>query len=276
MLMNNFVKRTLSGFLFVTLVIGSILLSQLTFVLFFALICGWAVFEFHKLSNKQPSITVNPWLSFLGAVLLFICSFISASHQWHYPVYPIYGFYVILVLIFELYRKKQNPLHNWAYFILGQVFIALPFSLLNFILFVDNWKPLILLSVFVTIWVNDTGAYLTGVTLGKHRMFERISPKKSWEGFVGGALAAILSGYIFSLFIPQISLINWFLFSEIIVVFGTFGDLIESLMKRTLNVKDSGNVIPGHGGLLDRFDSMLLAAPAIWIYLSFLFNQVVK
>ena len=175
-----------------------------------------------------------------------------------------------------LYRKKQNPLHNWAYFILGQVFIALPFSLLNFILFVDNWKPLILLSVFVTIWVNDTGAYLTGVTLGKHRMFERISPKKSWEGFVGGALAAILSGYIFSLFIPQISLINWFLFSEIIVVFGTFGDLIESLMKRTLNVKDSGNVIPGHGGLLDRFDSMLLAAPAILIYLSFLFNQVVK
>jgi phosphatidate cytidylyltransferase len=107
-------------------------------------------------------------------------------------------------------------------------------------------------------------------------MFERISPKKSWEGFIGGALATLLSGYIFSLLIPQICLINWLIFSEIIVIFGTFGDLMESLMKRTLNVKDSGDVIPGHGGLLDRFDSMLLAAPVIFIYLSFLFDQVIK
>jgi len=147
----------------------------------------------------------------------------------------------------------------------------LPFSLLNFILFIKDWQPLILLSVFVTIWVNDTGAYLTGVTIGKHRLFERISPKKSWEGFIGGAVFALLSGYVFSLLIPEIQLINWLVFSEIIVVFGTFGDLIESLMKRTVGVKDSGDLIPGHGGLLDRFDSMLLAAPVIFIYLSLLF-----
>jgi phosphatidate cytidylyltransferase len=173
-----------------------------------------------------------------------------------------------------LYREKANPLHNWAYFILGQMYVALPFSLLNFILFIDGWQPIVLLSVFVTIWVNDTGAYLFGVTLGKHRLFERISPKKSWEGFFGGAAMALASGYVFSLLIPQISLINWLFFSEIIVIFGTFGDLIESLMKRTVNMKDSGNIIPGHGGLLDRFDSMLLAAPVIFIYLSFLFQQV--
>ena len=174
-------------------------------------------------------------------------------------------------MILELYRKQTNPVHNWAYFILGQIFIALPFSLLNFILFINDWQPLVLLSVFVTIWVNDTGAYLTGVTIGKHRLFERISPKKSWEGFIGGAVFALLSGYIFSLLIPGIQLINWLIFSEIIVVFGTFGDLIESLMKRTVGVKDSGDLIPGHGGLLDRFDSMLLAAPVIFIYLSLLF-----
>ena len=153
------------------------------------------------------------------------------------------------------------------------IFIALPFALLNFIAFIDadQFKPLILLAVFVTIWVNDTGAYLFGITFGKHRLFERISPKKSWEGFFGGALAALASGYVFSLFIPEISLIQWLIFSEIIVIFGTFGDLIESLIKRTLLVKDSGTAIPGHGGLLDRFDSMLLAAPVIFIYLSFLF-----
>ena len=129
-----------------------------------------------------------------------------------------------------------------------------------------------LLAVFVTIWVNDTGAYLVGVTLGKHRLFERISPKKSWEGFIGGALFALLSGYIFSLFIPEINLLNWMIFSELIVIFGTFGDLTESLIKRTLEVKDSGNIIPGHGGLLDRFDSMLLAAPVIYLFLNVIFN----
>jgi len=129
-----------------------------------------------------------------------------------------------------------------------------------------------LLAVFVTIWVNDTGAYLFGITFGKHRLFERVSPKKSWEGFFGGALSALALGYVFSLIIPEISLVECLLFSEIIVIFGTFGDLIESLMKRTVEVKDSGNAIPGHGGLLDRFDSMLLAAPVIFIYLSFLFK----
>ncbi|MDP4238059.1 MAG: phosphatidate cytidylyltransferase [Bacteroidota bacterium] len=274
--MNNFVKRTLSGFLFVLLIVGSILLSSLTFAPVFAFICAWSVYEFHKLSNKQPTVMVNPLIGLIGGVLLFLCSYLYASGIWRYPVYSIYGFYIVLVLISELYRRKENPLHNWAYFILGQIFIALPFSILNFILFIDKWQPLLLLAVFVTIWVNDTGAYLTGVTFGRHRLFERISPKKSWEGFIGGALAALLSGYVFSLFIPQISLFNWFIFSEIIVIFGTFGDLIESLMKRTVDVKDSGNVIPGHGGLLDRFDSMLLAAPVIFIYLSFLFNQVLK
>ena len=151
--------------------------------------------------------------------------------------------------------------------------VALPFSLLNFILFINGLQPYILLAVFATIWVNDTGAYLVGVSIGKHRLFERISPKKSWEGFVGGALAALISGYLFSIYIPEINLINWLIFSEIIVVFGTYGDLMESLVKRTVDVKDSGTIIPGHGGLFDRFDSMLLAAPVIFIYLSFIFYK---
>ena len=271
--MNNFVKRTLSGFFFVVLVIISILLNRFAFAAVFSLICGWTVHEFHILSNKQKDVSVNTWIAVVGALLLFLSSFFFASGILRYPIFSIYGFYIVLVLISQLYLQKSNPLHNWAYFILGQIFIALPFSLLNFILFIEDWKPLILLSVFVTIWINDTGAYLIGVTFGKHRLFERVSPKKSWEGFIGGALATLLSGYVFSLLIPEISLINWLIFSEIIVIFGTLGDLIESLMKRTLEVKDSGNVIPGHGGLLDRFDSMLLAAPVVFIYLSFLFEQ---
>lgn len=271
--MNNFIKRTLSGAFFVAIIIGSILLDAYVFAAIFAIITGWAVREFYKLVNTQKDVEVNSWLGVGGAVLLFLTSFLHAADVIRYPVFSFYGLYIVLTLIAELYLKKKNPIHNWAYLILGQIFIALPFALLNFIAFIDadQFKPLILLAVFVTIWVNDTGAYLFGITFGKHRLFERISPKKSWEGFFGGALAALASGYVFSLFIPEISLIQWLIFSEIIVIFGTFGDLIESLIKRTLLVKDSGTAIPGHGGLLDRFDSMLLAAPVIFIYLSFLF-----
>jgi len=271
--MNNFLMRTLSGFVFVVLVVGSILWNPIAFVAVFTVITGLAVSEFHKLTNSQEQVQVNTAMSAVGGMVLFACSYLQASANIHFPIYSIYGLFLVLALIAELYTRKPNPIHNWAYFILGQVIIALPFSLLNFIGFIDHaiYKPIILIAVFVTIWVNDTGAYLFGVTLGKHRLFERISPKKSWEGFVGGAIAALVSGYVFSLFIPELSLIQWLIFSEIIVIFGTFGDLIESLLKRTVNIKDSGNIIPGHGGLLDRFDSMLLAAPVIFIYLSFLF-----
>lgn len=271
--MNNFLIRTLSGFVFVVLVVGSVLWSSYAFLAVFLLIAGLAVREFHTLTDSQTDVSTGAWTGIVGAVLLFLVSYLHAATVVSFPVYPFYGFYVVLVLIAELYKRKANPIHNWAYFVLGQVVVALPFALLNFIAFIDAsvYKPLILIAVFATIWVNDTGAYLFGITFGKHRLFERISPKKSWEGFVGGALAALASGYVFSLFIPEISLVQWLIFSEIIVVFGTFGDLIESLLKRTVHIKDSGNIIPGHGGLLDRFDSMLLAAPVIYIYLCFLF-----
>lgn len=270
--MSNFLKRTLSGFLFVIIVAGSILLSQYSFAVVFAIIAASAVYEFHKLTNKQSEVEVISWLSIVGSVILFFTSFFFASGTIKYPSYSVYGLFVVIVLVIELYRKKVNPIHNWAYFILGQVIIAVPFALLNYIYYIEGFKATLLIAMFVTIWLNDTGAYLVGVTFGKHRMFERISPKKSWEGFIGGAVTALISGYIFSLIFPEISLLSWLLFSEIVVVFGTFGDLLESLMKRTISVKDSGDVIPGHGGLLDRFDSTLLVAPAIFIYLSFLFK----
>ena len=206
-------------------------------------------------------------LGMAGAALLFACSYLHASGLLPVTVFAAYVVYVAAVMVAELYRKQAHPIHNWAYFLLGQVMVAVPFASLCFILFVPCYRPLVLLAVFVTIWVNDTGAYLTGMAFGRHKMFERVSPKKSWEGFVGGAVLALVAGYVFHLFIPELSLWQWLVFAEIVVACGTLGDLNESLLKRTLHVKDSGHAIPGHGGLLDRFDSMLLAAPMVLIFL---------
>lgn len=271
--MNNFLQRTLSGLSFVVIVVGSILISPYTFAFVFVIITAWTVHEFHKLTNVQSQIEVSPILAVTGSVILFLTSFFFASGLLRYFIYFVYALYVVMILILELYRKKENPLHNWAYFLLGQVCIALPFSLLNYILYIDKtYHPWLLIAMFATIWLYDTGAYLVGMAIGKYKMFERISPKKTWEGFAGGALVALLVGYVCSIFITDISLVSWLFFAVIVVVFGTFGDLMESLMKRTVHVKDSGNVIPGHGGLLDRFDSMLMVAPAIFIYLTFLFR----
>lgn len=264
----NFIQRTISGAIFVVIVIASILIAPWTFAVIFVVITALALHEFYKLTHKPGEVDVNIPVGVIGGILLFICSFMYAHKLVTFPVYPIYGLYVLVVLIAELFRKKKNPVNNWAYFVLGQIYIALPFSLLNFILFINGYQPILLMAVFITIWVNDTGAYVSGMTLGKHKMFERISPKKTWEGFIGGALFALLSGYVFSRFIPDISLVQWLIFSELVVIFGTLGDLCESLIKRTEQVKDSGNVIPGHGGILDRFDSMLMAAPVIFIFLS--------
>lgn len=270
--MNNFVKRTLSGILFVVLIIGSILVHPYVFALVFAAISAWSVKEFHSITNKQENIEVIPVVGMLGALLLFTLSFLDVSIQLNFPIYSLYGFYVVGILVIELFRKKRNPINNWAYFLLGQIIIALPFALLNFIYNFGASNKLFVIAMFCIIWINDTGAYLAGVNFGKHKMFKRVSPKKSWEGFIGGALAAMVAGYVLSLFITEISLLNWIIVSQIMVYSGTLGDLMESLLKRTLEVKDSGEIMPGHGGLLDRFDSMLLAAPAYFIFLSFLFK----
>ncbi len=157
-------------------------------------------------------------------------------------------------MVAELYLKHEDPIHDWAYTMMSQLYIALPFSLLNALAFhltPENevvYDPVLPLCMFVFLWINDAGAYICGSLLGKHKLFPRISPGKSWEGSIGGGILVAGLGLV-------------------IVVFGTWGDLIESLFKRTLGIKDSGNVLPGHGGMLDRFDSSLLAIPAAAVYI---------
>ena len=247
------------------------LVKRLYDLVFFAAIF-LGLYEFYKMTYKPETIEINVIVGTLGGMILFANGFLHAYGLTSPMIYSTYAFYLIIVFIAELFRKKANPINNWAYYFLGQIYVAIPFSLLNYIIFIQGYQPWLLLALFITLWVNDTGAYITGMLFGKHKLFERVSPKKTWEGFIGGAVFALISGYVLSRFITDISLWQWLVFSEIVVIFGTLGDLSESLLKRTENVKDAGKLIPGHGGILDRFDSMILAAPVIWIYLSWILS----
>lgn len=271
--MKNLIIRTLTGAIFVAVIVGGIWISPYSFLLVFCLVVGLSLWEFNGLVKYGENAPVKQLISIIGGVYLFLASFMYANGLTDGKIYLPYLLFLMVVFILELYDKKPNPVNNWAYACLGQLYCAGSFSLLNFITSVPDtpgevvYKPLYALALFVFVWVNDTGAYLVGSTFGKHRLFERISPKKSWEGFWGGLVITILSSFVFAYFIPEIRWYNWLGLSVCIVLFATWGDLIESLLKRTVGVKDSGNILPGHGGMLDRFDSVMMAIPAMYIYI---------
>jgi phosphatidate cytidylyltransferase len=227
--------------------------------------------------NERPYVQVNQFISTVAGVYLFLA---MAGHCSGYvntdTVFIPYLITIIYLLIAELYLKAKDPINNWAYTMLPQLYIALPFSMLNVLAFpqAGSYSFVLPLSVFVFLWMNDTGAYLCGSLLGRHKLFPRVSPGKSWEGSIGGGLLvvgiAILVWYLLNTYVPEQANLNmwqWAGLGLTVVVFGTWGDLVESLLKRTLGIKDSGNILPGHGGMLDRFDSSLLAIPAAVVYL---------
>ncbi|MDR0976184.1 MAG: phosphatidate cytidylyltransferase [Prevotellaceae bacterium] len=271
---HNFVLRTITGALFVLLLVGGILYSPFSFGVLFATIAGLTVYEFGGLANSYAGVRVNRLMTALGGAYLFLSLMSFSIGVIGVQIFLPYLLLLIYLLIAELYLKADNPIGNWAYSMLSQLYVALPFALLNMLAFhyspVDgaaSYNPILPLSLFVFIWLSDTGAYCVGSLFGRHRLFERISPKKSWEGSIGGAVLSIASALLFAHFFPFMSMWKWMGMAAVIVVFGTWGDLVESLMKRQLGIKDSGNILPGHGGLLDRFDSALIAIPAAVVYL---------
>lgn len=267
--MNNFFKRTFTGAIFVLSILTSIYfqVSYYTLSALFSIFCALSLYEFYKLVNLNDNVQV-PIIALIIAGLVLYAGCIQMAYWGTSTLIIAYVFYILALIIAELYRNKPAPMHNLAFALLGQCMVALPFSILNLIATAENihW----ILALFILIWVSDTGAYLTGITLGKHKLFERISPKKTWEGFIGGTVFAIAGSLVFWYFFHTIPVWKWIVFGILVVLFGTYGDLFESLLKRTVNIKDSGNILPGHGGLLDRFDSLLLAIPVIYIYLIFL------
>ena len=274
----NLVTRTLAGAVLVAVIIAATVLSPISFGIVSMLISLLSTQELMKLLTGKAT--------YLGGVSALLFLAIFAEHASMFSermiviVWVVYGMCLLLAMTGQLWNKKSNPVKSWMHIAYSQIYVALPFALVNMIAFFrGHFTPVLVLSLFVFIWVNDSFAYLTGSLFGRHRLFERVSPKKSWEGFIGGNLFALAAAYLMSVIDQPLSnllvgndgsslaLWQWFVFAQIVVVFGTFGDLVESLLKRTLGVKDSGVAIPGHGGWLDRFDSLIFAAPVVACYL---------
>lgn len=276
--MNNFVVRTITGVLFVAIIVAGFL-DPTGMVALFALVTGLTVWEFTGLVNERAGVTVNRFISTVAGVYFFLAMAGTCSGFTPSTVFIPYLITIVYLLVAELYAKQEDPIHDWAYTMMSQMYVALPFSLLNMLAFRAAPEGIMYiytlpLSVFVFLWINDSGAYCCGSLFGKHKLFPRVSPGKSWEGSIGGGVfviaAAVLVWYLtdtYDMNPTGMTALEWIGLGLTVVVFGTWGDLVESLFKRTLDIKDSGNILPGHGGMLDRFDSSLLAIPAAVIYL---------
>lgn len=271
--MKNLIIRALTGIIFVVVLISAICIHPIFFLILFCIITGLILWEFGGLVKHYENANLQRTVNMLGGVYLFIATFVHANGLTDGKIFLPYLLFIMLTMIAELYYKAPNPINNWAFTLFAQIYCAGSFSMLNFIGAepgtpgVMSYTPLFIMAIFIFVWLDDTGAYLVGSLIGKHKLFERISPKKSWEGFFGGLILALASSQAFAWFAPEINRMNWLGLAATVVLFGTWGDLIESLLKRTLGVKDSGNVLPGHGGMLDRFDSVMLAVPASYIYI---------
>lgn len=274
--MKVLVKRSLTGIVFAAIMLAGILIHQYIFATVFAIFLMFTLFEFYKISENigyEPSVKIGLICSFL----LFVIFFLAASHV----IPKEYIYLSILIPLFtllpDLFDKRKNGFKNSMITIAGIIYIALPYSLLSFLIYPGNnagsqFYPWVLMGIFFIIWIYDSMAYVFGSMLGKHKICVRISPKKSWEGLIGGTVFAVITGIVNSLFFDELSLINWVVVALLIVAFGTSGDFFESKLKREAGVKDSGNILPGHGGMLDRFDTMLFAAPVIFVWITLFGN----
>ena len=273
--MKKLLVRIATGAAFAITLLASILYGKASFGVLFLLVTLLSVNEFCSIIKKYKGTTFSSWLAVLGGGYLFIATFML-FHGVRVNPLTIYSPYIAIVayiFIRQLFDTEGKSLDNYAYFTLSQVYVAVPFALLN-ILATGGAEPgntyswLLPITIFFFIWCNDTGAFFVGCSIGRHKMFERISPKKTWEGFIGGAIVAIAAGAVMSRFFDIMNIWQWMGLATVVVAAGTLGDLVESSMKREMQIKDSSNILPGHGGMLDRFDSTLLAIPCVLIYLN--------
>jgi len=268
---NNLATRSLTAVFFVVIMVGSVLLGQTVFSILLLGITYLSISEFVTIVSGEKA-EPSPWLTISVAMLSYTVLALHAlgfiSMEWLVIIIP----FLFLVFVAELWRNKKHPFTNIAISLLGIIYIAFPFGLMiHFFdtVFMSGFMHYgIALGYLLLLWLNDTGAYFVGSLVGKHKLFERISPGKTWEGSAGGALFALATAWGLSMIFIQLTTLQWLVLAIIVVITGTLGDLVESMLKRSLGIKDSGNILPGHGGMLDRFDAVLISAPFVFVYLA--------
>jgi len=277
--LGNFYTRTLTAVWIVIFILGGFWLHPVSFFITGLVLLAGAQYEYYLLI-KNTGIRPQIVTGILTGCSLYIVSTLVAAglvdKKYFLFIIPL----TLIIMITELYRKQERPFDSLAHTFFALLYIAVPFSLFPFSAFSRTgfssllahpnivFSPGIVVGFLLLLWANDTGAYITGVTLGRHRLMERISPKKSWEGFFGGMIIAVMVAWLLSGWLGVVDTAGWIIISLIISIAGTFGDLIESMLKRSIDVKDSGSILPGHGGFLDRFDSAIISFPLVYLFIS--------
>jgi phosphatidate cytidylyltransferase len=272
----TFYTRATTAVVFVALLLGCVWYNEYSFVAFFAVVGFIGLYEFYKIGEKLSAHPIKG-IGYFIFVVSSIGTFIYAGFPFYvyWKVYTGHEFLCVIILSFpllfiaELFRKNGSFI-NIGYMLASFLYVILPIILLPAIANVQNpvFYPYKVLGMIFFIWINDTGAYLVGSFIGKHKLYEKISPNKTWEGTLGGIALCITLSFVVAHIFPQLALKHWIVISVIVAVFGTLGDLVESMLKRMAGVKDSGKLMPGHGGVLDRFDSLFFATPFVFCYLA--------
>jgi phosphatidate cytidylyltransferase len=276
---NNLVRRTITGAFIVVFVLGGLWLHPVTFFIVGAVILAGTQKEYYTMvrsTGVKPQVITGIITGFLVYFISTLVAMRVIPRESYLVLIPIMS----LIMVVEIYRKNEKPFDSLAHTFFSILYTAIPVSMFPYSAFgrtglqplfsFNNmvFSPGMLIGFFLLLWANDTGAYLVGSAIGKHRLMERISPKKSWEGFFGGMLLTLIVSRLLSNFLGVVDLKGWIIIALIVTVAGTFGDLIESMLKRSVGFKDSGSIMPGHGGFLDRFDSVVIAFPLVYLYIA--------
>lgn len=268
--MSNIAVRTITGALFVSIVLGSVVWSPYPFAALFLIFTALGLWEYYKVMRNKLEGVYFIFGLFAGLIMYLTLTFTALSISSPY-ILLINLLTLIFTMIIAVFSDGKHSIEGLGITFLGIVYIAMPFGLLNFLTdegvgFADKYNAGFLVGFFIIQWVYDIFAYLGGRFFGQHRLLPEISPNKTWEGIVVGGLFAVASTLFLNFVVLDLGLIHWISIAIIIIIFGTLGDLAESMIKRFAEVKDTGNIFPGHGGVLDRFDGLLFSTPAVFIY----------